>query len=65
MSSVAASLLSSYNIRLLSKAELLILIGGTRSFLVHNLSHLCNFDVGLCLGVRIILSINSDPVKVY
>lgn len=63
MSSVAASLLSSYNIRLLSKAELSILISGTRSF--HSLSHLCNLDVGLCLGVRFILSVNSDAVKVY
>lgn len=65
MSSVAAGLLSSYNIRLLSKAELLILISGTRSFLMHSLSHLCNLDVGLCLGVCFILSIDSDPVKIY
>lgn len=65
MSSVAASLLSSCNIRLLSKAELSILISGTRSFLMHSLSHLCNLDVGLCLAVCFIFSINSDPVKVY
>lgn len=65
MSSVAAGLLSSYNIRLLSKAELSIFISGTRSILMHSRSHLYNLDIGLCLGVRFILSINSDPVKVY